>query len=66
MEGDNDWKTSCEQEAGNLVANLKELNANEKWVANGNKPCDMFKMEVDNRLAVKGISIVQFPYEKVV
>ena len=26
----------------------------------------MFKMEVDNRMAIKGVAVVQYPYEKVV
>ena len=66
MEGGADWKKICEEEAGGLVDKLKELNNHEKWVANGNKPCDMFKMEVENRLASKGTAVVEFPYEKVI
>ena len=65
MEGDTDWKKTCEEEAGGLVDKLKELNTSEKWVANGDKPCSMFKMEVENRLASKGTVVVEFPYEKV-
>ena len=45
---------------------FKELYNHEKWVANGNKPCEMFKMEVDNRMATKGTAIVPYPYEKVI
>lgn len=66
MEGESNWKETVEKEAEGLVNSLKELNAHEKWVANGNKPCEMFKMEVDNRLATKGVSVVTYPIEKVI
>ena len=66
MEGEKDWKKTCEEEAGGLVDKLKELNSNEKWVANGDKPCVMFKMDVDNRMAAKGTAVVEFPLEKVI
>jgi hypothetical protein len=60
-----DWKTTVEKEAEGLIDELKELNANEKWVANGDKPCDMFKMEIDSRMASKGVAVVEYPFEKV-
>jgi hypothetical protein len=30
------------------------------WQENGDKPCKMFKMEIDGRVASKGIAIVNF------
>lgn len=66
MEAESDWKATVEKEAEGLVDSLKQLYNNEKWVANGNKPCDMFKMSVDNRMATKGTAIVAYSFEKVV
>jgi hypothetical protein len=44
---------------------LKELEDYNKWEANGDKPCVMFKTEIDGRVASKGIAKVNYNIEKV-
>lgn len=44
---------------------LKELESFEKWEANGEKPCAMFKTEIDGRVASKGVAKVNYNIEKV-
>jgi hypothetical protein len=51
--------------AQNGLKRLKEMEASEKWTANGEKPCKMFKCEVGDRVASKGIDKVKFNIEKV-
>ena len=63
---DTDWKPLVEKESEGLIDAFKELYNHEKWTPNGNKPCDMFKMEVDKRMATKGSAVVNYSYEKVV
>ena len=60
-----DWKPIVEKEAEGLVDKMKELSSSDKWVANGNKPCQMFKMDIENNLGSKGIAVIEFPFEKV-
>ena len=60
-----DWKPIVAKEAEGLVEKIKEINGSDKWVANGNKPCEMFKMDIENNLGSKGIAILDFPFEKV-
>lgn len=43
MEGDNNLG-QIEAESKDLVDKLKEMNESPNWVANGNDPCEMFKM----------------------
>lgn len=64
MEGDNNLG-QIEAESKDLVDKLKEMNESPNWVANGNNPCDMFKMEVGDRFASKGSATVNYPLEKV-
>lgn len=54
------------QIAQGAIKKLKELNASNKWQENGNKPCAMFKTEIDGRIASKGIDKVKFNIEKVI
>ena len=35
-------------------------------MANGEKPCALFKMEVDSRMASKGVATIEYPLEQVV
>lgn len=44
---------------------LKELEVYSKWEPNGEKPCAMFKTEIDGRVASKGIAKVNYNIEKV-
>jgi hypothetical protein len=44
---------------------LKELEVYGKWEPNGEKPCAMFKTEIDGRVASKGVAKVNFSIEKV-
>jgi hypothetical protein len=54
-----------EAESKDIIQKLKELNGNYNWQPNGDKPCLMFKIEVENRVASKGVAVVNFPIEKV-
>lgn len=51
--------------AGEILARLQQLETCPDWIANGDKPCAMFKMEVDERVASKGIAKVNFNINKV-
>ena len=62
MEGN----TNYEQVAQTALKRLKELEVSEKWQANGDKPCKMFKTEIDGRVASKGIDKVAYNIEKVI
>lgn len=44
---------------------LKELEVFGGWQPNGDKPCAMFKTEIDGRVASKGIAKVNYSIEKV-
>lgn len=44
---------------------LKELEVFYGWQANGEKPCAMFKTEIDGRVASKGVAKVNYNIEKV-
>jgi len=48
-----------------VIQRIKELEVHEGWKPNGNKPCDMFKMEIENRIASKGTAIVPYNIEKI-
>lgn len=48
------------------MVGLQELETSEKWVANGDKPCALYRMEIGDRIASKGVAIVKFNIEKVV
>lgn len=63
MEGN--VQTQVEAEAKDVVERLIALNNNPNWVANGNDPCTMFKIELENRVASKGVAVVNYPIEKV-
>jgi len=43
--------------SADVIARLKELETSEKWVENGQDFCKMYKMEIDGRLASKGVHI---------
>lgn len=45
---------------------MKELEESKAWKDNGNKPCQKYKMEVDGRVASKGIHVSEFNIEKVI
>jgi len=61
-----DWKATVEKEAEGLVEKMKEIISSDKWVANGNKPCEMFKMDIENNLGSKGVAVLEFPFEQVI
>ncbi len=44
---------------------LKELEVYGKWEPNGEKPCAMFKTEIEGRIASKGIAKVNYSIDKV-
>ena len=60
-----DWKQPVEKEAEGLVEKMKEISSSDKWVPNGNKPCEMFKMDIEKNLGSKGIAVIEYPLEKV-
>ena len=64
MEGHN--KAQAEEFSKTLVPLIKELQNSPNWAPNGENPCKMYKMEVDNRVASKGVAIVNYPFDKVV
>lgn len=51
--------------AEDIIKRLKELEASNGWKENGEKKCKMYKMELDGRIAAKGVAEVGFPIEKV-
>lgn len=48
------------QTAQGSIEKLKALYQNQKWEKVSDKPCLMFKMEIDDRLAAKGEATVPF------
>lgn len=54
------------QTSQKVIGRVKELENHPGWKANGNKPCDMFKMDIDNRVASKGIAVVPYNIEKII
>jgi len=54
------------QVAKEVVARLKELETSPGWKPNGDKPCLMYKMEIGDRLASKGVAKVNYNIEKIV
>lgn len=59
-------QASVEAEAKDVIIRLKEMNANPNWQPNGTDPCEIFKIEIDERIASKGVAVVNFPIEKVI
>lgn len=57
---------SIKKEAETAMVRLKQIETDENWVQFGETPCNMFKMDVDGRLASKGIVTVNFSYNEVV
>jgi hypothetical protein len=51
--------------AQQALKRLKELEVSNEWKENGNKPCAMFKCEINGRVASKGIDKTPFSIEKV-
>ena len=45
------------KDCADIIARLKDLEKSEKWVDNGENLCKMYKMEIDGRLASKGIHV---------
>jgi hypothetical protein len=43
----------------------KEYNSSKNWEQFSKSPCLMFKMDVDGRLAVKGVTTVSFNIDKI-
>jgi hypothetical protein len=37
-----------------MLKNFKEIYNSKKWEKYSNKPCDMFKMEIEGRIASRG------------
>lgn len=37
------------------------MNNSPNWVPNGNDPCEMFKMEIGDRIASKGVAVANYP-----
>ena len=35
------------------------------WIPNGTSPCEMYKVSINERVASKGIAIVDYPIDKV-
>lgn len=64
MEGAN--KAQLEEQAKTLVNVYKELVNSPNWAPNGEDPCKLYKMEVDNRVASKGVATINYPLEKVI
>ena len=58
MEGVNEEQLIKDGE--DVVKRLKELEESKEWKENGKKPCDMYKMEINGRVASKGIAVVNF------
>lgn len=54
-----------EELAQKALKRLQELEESKEWKENGDKPCKMFKTEIDGRLASKGIDKVDYNIEKV-
>jgi len=45
------------QASSEIIKRLKEMETSEKWIPNGDSPCLMFKLEIDSRMASKGIHV---------
>lgn len=52
--------------ANTAFKQLDELASDPNWQKNGEKPCDMYKLEVEGRIASKGVAIVNYPLAEVV
>lgn len=65
MEGGNQDEKLI-QASADIIARLKQMETTEKWIANGEDPCKMYKMEVDSRMASKGIHVNEYNIEKVI
>lgn len=52
--------------AQQAVKRLKELHESKAWIDNGDKGCKMYKCEIGNRIASKGVAKVAYNIEKIV
>lgn len=49
-----------------VLVKLKELEVSSEWEQIASKPCKMYKMGIDSRVASKGIAVVNFPISKII
>jgi hypothetical protein len=47
--------------AQTMIDDLKSLEGNPKWEKFSDKPCQMFKMEIDGKMASKGVAVAYYP-----
>ena len=55
-----------EQTVKDLKKQMMDLLNSPNWVANGNNQCEMFKIDIGERVASKGVAIVNYNINKVV
>ncbi len=48
-----------------VVTALKDLVNNPGWEKTSDKPCEVYQMGIENLMASKGVSIVNFPIDQV-
>ena len=63
---ENNMDEELNQTSLKVIDRIKELETHPGWKANGNKPCEMYKMEIDNRVASKGVAVVPYNIEKII
>ncbi len=49
-----------------IIPKLQEIENDNNWAANGHNLCDLFKIEIGDRLASKGVATINYPIEKVI
>jgi len=49
-----------------IIPALQKIEQDPNWAPNGNDICELFKIEIGDRLASKGVATVNYPIGKVI
>lgn len=49
-----------------IIPKLQEMEKDPNWAPNGNDLCALFKIDIGDRIASKGVATVNYPIEKII